>query len=197
MDRRGFVLGAVGLAAASLRVKAQEAGLLVSVERPKIVKQQCAQWCWAAAASMIFDHLGHRIDQTRIVETIYDGLVCVGARPMMITEIFDVPWTDDDSRLFTPRIEACYDQSCGVDNLTSRVIIDELSQDRMLLYANTRHCMAVAGACYIETPGGPKIQKVIVMDPWPDSPDERLLSDAEMRPAFMGGEMTYLAAVRV
>ncbi len=197
MDRRAFVLGAVGLAVASVPVKAQSMGRLVSVERPKIVKQRCAQWCWAAAASMIFDHLGHRVDQTAIVEKVYDGLVCAGAQPTIITEILNVPWVDDNSHVFTPQIEACYDQSCGVDNLTSGVIIDELSQDRMLLYANTRHCMAVAGAFFVETPAGPKILKVIVMDPWPSGPDERLLSDAEMRPAFMGGEMTYLAAVRI
>lgn len=197
MDRRTFVLGAVGLAVASVPAKARSTGRLVSVERPKIVKQQCAQWCWAAAASMIFNHLGHRIDQTSIVAKVYDGLVCAGARPTIITEILNVPWIDDDSHVFTPQIEACYDQSCGVDTLTSAVIIDELEQDRMLLYANTRHCMAVAGALFVETAAGPKIMKVIVMDPSPEEPDERLLSDVEMRPAFMGGEMTYLAAVRV
>ncbi len=197
MDRRVFLASALAFASAPLFAKAQQAPKLVSVVRPTIVKQRCGEWCWAASASMIFGHLGHAIDQTRIVEKVYDGLLCVAARPVTITTILNVPWVDDDSKLFVPQIEARFDQSCAIDTLTSAFILDELLQDRMLLYASTRHCVAVSGAYYFETPAGPKIVSVIVMDPWPGGPDERFLTEAEMRPAFLGGEMTYLAAVRI
>jgi Papain-like cysteine protease AvrRpt2 len=196
MDRRAFILGAAGLAALPKRPNAQ--GIQrASVEHPDIVKQECAEWCWAASASMIFANLGHPVDQRRIVAAVYHELVCAPGQTLAITEVLNVPWIDDNDQQFQPQVEAGYDQIQNIVNITNNFILSELEQDRLLLYANTHHCMVVSEVDYFATPSGPNIINVTVLDPWPASPDVHPLSAPEMVPVFAGGQMMYLAAVRV
>jgi hypothetical protein len=201
MRRRDFILGAAGLVMSPAIVRAQ--GIqTATVARPERVIQKCPEWCWAASASMIFAHLGHPMDQEKIVAAEFSGLVCQPAQPGRITHVLNSPWTDDLGQQFRPHVNAGYDQLGGVNTIGfgsagNSFILNELMQNRMLLYGNTHHCMAIVEADYFPTQWGPDIRRVMVLDPWPYNPPEHPLSNLESRAAFVGGEMMYLAAVRI
>jgi hypothetical protein len=57
--------------------------------------------------------------------------------------------------------------------------------------------MVVTAADYFATPMGPSVQNVGVLDPWPLSLDFHPLSARELVPAFLGGEMMFLATVDI
>ena len=196
MDRRTFLRGVGALPLLPSHSFAQGVQR-ASVERPGVVKQECAAWCWAAASSMIFENLGHVVDQKSIVTRVYGGQYCTTAPTIAITSVLNVPWIDDNGDTFRPHIQAGYDQFRGIVNINNSFIVDELRSGRLLLYANTHHCMVIAEADYIMTPMGPNIINVLVLDPWPGSEDEHALTPPELHPAFAGGQMTYLAAVRL
>jgi papain like cysteine protease AvrRpt2 len=202
MRRREFVLGAAGLVVSPAVIKAQ--GLQrVSVVRPKRVLQECPQWCWAASASMIFSHLGHSIDQKKIVAAVFHGgLDCSAVMPKTITDVLNAPWIDDSGQQFRPHVTAGYDHLAGINEIGfgaagNTFIVNELQQNRMLLHANTHHCMALVEVDYFDTPMGPNIVNAIVLDPFPPNPPEHPLPRAEGTAAFAGGQMMYLAAVRI
>lgn len=173
------------------------------MEHPDLVRQECAEWCWAAAASMIFGSLGHQVDQKRIVDAVYHGRLCAAVQnTAIVSQVLNSVWTDDDGEQFRPQIEAGYDQEHGVFAINNAIIINELSQNRALLYANTHHCMVIVEADYIQTPFGPKIINVGVLDPWPSNlppyqSSFHSLTPPELHPAYLGGQMMYLAAVRI
>jgi hypothetical protein len=201
MQRRGFILGITGFAMTSI-VSVAQGIQKASVARPKIVRQECPEWCWAASASMIFDHLGHAIDQQRIVAAVYGGLTCQAAQPITITRVLSVPWIDDHGQQFQPRIQAGYDQLDGINTIGTggagnTFIVNELMNNRMLLYANTHHCMALVEVDYIMTPMGPNIINAVVLDPWPLSAPEHPLTGPDLGAVFAGGQMMYLAAVEI
>jgi hypothetical protein len=201
MRRREFILGAAGLVMSPAVIKAQ--GLQrISVARPALVRQECAEWCWAATASMVFAHLGHPIDQKKIVAAVFHGPVCSAAQPVIITNVLNAPWIDDRGQQFRPLIAAGYDQLTGINTIGfggagNAFIVNELMHNRMLLYANTHHCMALVEVDYIATPAGPNIVNAIVLDPFPSNPPEHPLIGPELSAAFVGGQMMYLAAVRI
>jgi Papain-like cysteine protease AvrRpt2 len=202
MRRREFILGAAGLVMSPAIIKAQ--GLQrVSLVRPKHVMQECPQWCWAASASMIFSHLGHPTDQKKIVAAVFQGgLPCSTGMPNTITNILNAPWIDDGGQQFRPHVIAGYDHFDGINTIGvgaagNMFILNELQQNRMLLLANTHHCMALVEADYFDTPMGPNIVKAVVLDPFPGNPPEHQLPPAEGTAAFAGGQMMYLAAVRI
>jgi hypothetical protein len=201
MHRREFILGGAGLAMSPALSKAQVVQK-AAVARPTVVRQQCPEWCWAASASMIFAHLGHPIDQKKIVAAAFHGLICSSAHPIIITNVLNAPWVDDRGQQFQPQISAGYDQLAGINTIGfagagNAFIVNELTQNRMLLYANTHHAMALVEVDYIPTPFGPNIVNAIVLDPWPFSPAEHPLVGPELSATFAGGQMMYLAAVRI
>jgi hypothetical protein len=212
MYRRTFLQGAAALATSSLakpsKVFAAQTALGMAgpmgvpsrawVEHPKIIKQHCDQWCWAASISMIFATLGHPMDQEQIVDRIFSGRVCrpAGTGKTMSEALGDT-WTDTHGVEFTANIDANYDQLAGIDNTSNAIIVDELSNDRPVLYANKHHAMVVVAVEYFETPMGPNVRAVGVLDPWPYNPDFHPLSQNEMIAAYRGGDMTYLGAVSI
>jgi len=146
---------------------------------------------------MIFGSLGHPTDQMKIVKAAHQGPDCNPAQTGLITRVLSAPWTDDRGQQFTPRIEAGYDQVNGIAAVSNAFIVNEILQDRPLLYANTHHCMVVVEAYYFPAATGPNVVSVGVLDPWPGSPSFHLLTPGELLPASQGGQMMYLAAVRV
>lgn len=168
------------------------------VSTPEVMRQECPQWCWAASIAMILTRLGHPMDQKVIVSSTFGGLVCMGA-PNTLTIAADLsrPWTDLNGVSFVSRVTAAYDPANGIANLNNRMIIDELSNDRPLLYCNQHHAMVLVVADYLDTPSGPNMLGGAVLDPWPLSPEWHYLSAREFTPIQWGGEMTFLAAVDV
>lgn len=92
---------------------------------------------------------------------------------------------------------AAYDFGAGVMAIDNRTIVDEILNDRPLLYGNQHHAMVISQVDYIDTPTGPAVLGVGVFDPWPSSPDFHPLTTAEMRGQHEGGEMSFLAAVHI
>jgi hypothetical protein len=172
------------------------------VPHPEFVAQQCDDWCWAASCSMIFGALGHPIDQKKLVDYLYSDLACAPApQTRDLTRILDNSWIDDRGVPFRSRIEAAFDQENGILAIDDALIVGELLRKRPLLYANKDHCMVIVEADFVMTASGPRIIRMAALDPSPsDQPDNspyRPLTEAERRPAFLGGQMMYLAAVRV
>lgn len=85
----------------------------------------------------------------------------------------------------------------GLDRIGNAFIADELAQNRPLLYANRQHAMVVTAMDYLATPAFLVPQAVGVLDPFPSSPPFHPLQQTEMRPAHLGGDMTFLAAVHM
>lgn len=205
MDRRAFIGALAGLAATTV-VRASQTRIgpqspmgvpyMAWVQRPALIRQQCPQWCWAASISMIFASHGHFVDQTDIVQKTYGRPVCVtSGNPISIARNLASNWVDSRGQPFSSRLVAAYDYYNGVQYINNAVIVNELTNDRPLLYCNTHHAMVVVSATYYATPAGPNIQTIGVMDPWPASAGFHTLSASEMLPATQqGGEMTFLAA---
>ena len=204
MHRRAFLCGAAAAAASTVAHAKQDnfGGLQRAyVEHPQIIRQQCPQWCWAASASMIFAHLGHPVDQMKIVQRLFGGLVCApSGNTINIARVLSAPWIDDNGQPFQCQIVGAYDPMNGIAAINNQFIINELVNDRPLLYCNTHHAMVVVDFNYAVAPNGMIVpQQVGVLDPWPMSPAFHPLTLPEMTGATVmpGGEMTFLAAVHV
>jgi hypothetical protein len=91
-----------------------------------------------------------------------------------------------------------------VGAINNAIIVNELLNQRPVMYCNLSHAMVIVGVTYFPTPI-PNIQSVTVMDPWPYSPRLHPLSAPEMVPAVFnplgqyvgGGQMSFLASVIV
>jgi len=205
MNRRSFIYGAAAVALAPARACAELMAPLTDapgrafVPHPQFVAQQCVDWCWAASCSMIFGTLGHPIDQKKVVDFLYSDRACAPApKTGDLTNLLSTSWVDDRGVRFRPRIEAGFDEENGIVAINDALIVAELTQKRPLLYANKDHCMVIVDADFVATPRGPRIVAMGALDPWRSSAAPyRRLSEAERRPAFLGGEMMYLAAVRI
>ncbi len=85
----------------------------------------------------------------------------------------------------------------GVNRINNSFIVDELRANRALLYANRNHAMVMTAAEFTDTPTGPNVYRVGVLDPYPTNKSFRSLTPLEMVPAYFGGHMTFLAAVHL
>ena len=208
MNRRSFLLMASVAALAPAASHAETfmpfAGAPDSafVPHAQFVAQKCDDWCWAASCSMIFGTLGHPTDQRKLVDFLYSDLACKPAPGTRdLTRILDNSWIDDRGVPFRSRIDAAFDQENGIMAIDDALIVGELTRKRPLLYANKDHCLVIVQADFIATPNGPHIVGMGALDPSPgDRPGPspyRALTEAERRPAYLGGEMMYLAAVRI
>jgi hypothetical protein len=210
MDRRTFVASAATSALALLSPRGSKATITALgpagpmglpmrawVAQPSIVRQDCPEWCWAASISMIFAAHGHPIDQQIFVLQKYHGLACAPAGvTITLAQDLSAPWTDKKGVTFQSIVSAAFDPSNGIYALNNQVIVDELSNNRPLLYCNTHHAMVLVSADFYQTPMGPNIISCGVLDPWPYSPAYHPLSTAEIFPVNTGGQMTFLAAVQ-
>jgi hypothetical protein len=168
------------------------------VERPTLVRQNCPLWCWAASISMIFASNGHRVPQEEIVQRTFGAMVCQpSGNPISIARDLSQQWTDTAGDEFDSTVSAAYDAWNGVVTLTNEFIVDQLSDDKPLLYCNSHHAMVLVSVDYIETPYGPNVVGAGVLDPWPGSPGFHALSGPELFPVDRGGQLTFLAAVDV
>lgn len=169
------------------------------VEHPDLLQQKCPEWCWAASISMIFAYYEHAVDQVRIVTETFGAPVCQSSNgPIPVIANLNRQWVDDDGDGFGCRIVAGYDAFDGINAINNAFIVNELGNDRPLFYANKHHAMVVVAVEYFATPMGPDVRAVGVLDPWPyNNPGFHSLAPSEMIPASLGGDMTFLASVRI
>lgn len=209
MNRRAFLNGMIS-ASIGAAAKAQQCvaigpgavGCHAEINFPSVrvayEYQQCPEWCWAASISMVFRFFGHPLDQKRIVIENYGSLVCApSGTASRIAANLNRSWAGDDGRPFTSQLTTVYDARAGVVAINNAFIVNEIVNQRPILYCNTHHAMVIIAVDYRPTQLGPQIDRVIVMDPWPLSPQIHPSSAPEMLPPQMRGQMTFLATVRV
>lgn len=168
------------------------------VANPQLVIQSCPQWCWAASIAMIFDSLGHPINQQTIVQATFGGNVCAPAsNTLTIAANLSRSWIDLNGNPFHSIVTAAYDPANNINLIDNNFIINELSNNKPLLYCNSHHAMVLVSMEYFNSLQGPLPQVCGVFDPWPNSPGYHMLSPPEMVPVHHGGQMTFLAAVSV
>lgn len=168
------------------------------VQNPSRIVQNCPFWCWAASAAMIFQSHGHQLSQEEIVQKSFQAqmAICTTANTMTIGTVLSQRWVDINGVAFHSHVNAAYDIFNNYYAIDNFVMINELSNDRPLLYANTHHAMVVVAVDYFMTAWGPDVRAVGVLDPWPTNQAFHLLTPQEMYPAHLGGQMTFLAAVQ-
>jgi hypothetical protein len=173
------------------------------VQHPQLVPQQCPEWCFAASIAMIFSCYGHPIDQKRIVERLWGQDVCAPAfNTSNIEHLLSDTWRDDAGVDFSSTVVAAYDAYNYVNSINNTTIVEELENDHPLLYCNTHHAMVVVSVDYMNQAGPNqsaipgRVDAVGVLDPF-TVPAFHLLSPAEIVPAHLGGQMTFLATVRI
>lgn len=164
-------------------------------------RQLNSKWCWAACVSMICKFHGFSLSQPRIVQQMHGSLIDKPGDDKLLTEALNRVWDDDDGRpirtraiVFSPKLD-----KFDVDN---RLVIDDLKNDLPLLCGARKHATVVARADYYEGPEGrPLVFQVHVIDPYPGAAKPplyaRLLEHDETVPVTIGGELRYLASVRV
>jgi hypothetical protein len=207
MNRRSLLISSLAIAATGIMAQPSRASVSALgpfgpmrawVANPQIVKQDCPQWCWAASISMIFAAYGHPVKQEKIVQRTYGSLVCLpSGNPLTIPANLSQTWIDDNGETFTSTVVAAYDPMNNVQTLFNPVIVDELANDRPLLYCNRHHAMVLVAADYVPRPWGTQILAGGVLDPWPESPDFHPLTQMELLAAGQGGEMMFLGTVRI
>jgi hypothetical protein len=161
--------------------------------------QQCEMWCWAASISMIFGFYGHPITQAQIVRATYGNIVCLpSGSTYTIGADLSRPWIDSRGVAFNSQVEAAYDYFNGFNTFAgNQSIINALKANNPMLYCNRSHAMVLYSVSYVDSPFGPDIQRADVIDPWPFSPRSHALSQSELFRADLGGDMTFLAQVRI
>ncbi|MGB6688316.1 MAG: C39 family peptidase [Terracidiphilus sp.] len=217
MDRRRLLAGAA-LVGISRLLPAQNCAMVApgvalcsaNISFPQVALaaeiQQCPEWCWAASISAVFNFFGYSVDQRTIVMRKYHQLVCAPSQTAaQIAAFLNTQWTDESTgNQFACRLTAAFDAMAHVGAINNAIIVNELLNQRPVMYCNLSHAMVIVGVTYFPTPI-PNIQSVTVMDPWPYSPRLHPLSAPEMVPAVFnplgqyvgGGQMSFLASVTV
>ena len=215
-SRRTFLSGAVGIAAAASSAHAYQlcpapgmmpksCSAMIDLQRytsqETFARQMNSEWCWAACVSMICKFHGFNLSQPRIVQQMHGGLINKPGDDKLLTEALNRSWDDDDGKLlrtsaivFSPILD-----KFDVDN---RRVLDDLKNDFPLLCGARKHATVVARADYYDGPDGrPLVFQVHVIDPYPGAAQPpffaRLLEHDETVPVTIGGELRYLASVRV
>jgi len=146
----------------------------------------------------MFSFYGHPLTQEEIVLATYGDVTCLPASSTTVLgQILSASWIDDYGFPFSSQIVADYDSYNGINDFSNAMVVNALSSNNPLLYANTHHVMVVYSVSYEQTSSGPNIQTVSVVDPWPLSPPFHALTSAEMVPVNLGGELTFLAEVNI
>lgn len=164
-------------------------------------RQLHSEWCWAACVSIICRFHGFHLSQPRIVQQMHGALINKPGDDRLLTDALNRTWEDDDGKplrtsaiVFSPILD-----KFDVDN---RRVLDDLKNDFPLLCGARKHATVVARADYYDGPDGrPLVFQVHVIDPYPGAAQPplfaRVLEHDETVPVTLGGELRYLASIRV
>lgn len=154
--------------------------------------QECQNWCWAACCEAIFGMSGYYIDQLLFVQKLFGGaLSCSTATGPMIKSAIDGSWIDSSGLSFNAYCGIVMDTHYGVHHPNPlSVVWDELNAGRALITGTLGHAVVITAMEYVRTPVGTQTTAVIVRDPWPFSPNRRVLTPAEFY------NVSFLATLR-
>ncbi|MEM6622894.1 MAG: hypothetical protein AAF674_11745 [Pseudomonadota bacterium] len=205
MDRRRFLLSAAvaGLSTPSLAEIAcnqgpghyqQTCDVGVIIGNIATPWQQCKLWCWAACVETAFGLRGYRVNQQMMAQKLFgDPYVCQPANGPMIEHVVNGNWTDLNGRAFQARLDIVMDLDRGISHPNPMgVIWDELRAGRPLLSGSLGHATLITAMNYTQAQGTtPQTNYITLRDPWPESPNKRLMTPQE----FYGARL--LATFRI
>lgn len=150
-------------------------------------RQECQYWCWAACCEAIFGLAGLKVNQKRFVEKVFGGnLVCTTATGPMIYQAINGPWTDDRGNQAFANAQVQMDLSFGIQHPNPIGLIwSELNAGRSVITGALTHAVLITAMEYVRTPAGPQPLAIIVRDPWPESPNKRVMTIQEFYGTFL------------
>jgi hypothetical protein len=165
-------------------------------------------WCWAATLEMIFRWHGKMISQEDIVLQTFGRLVDAPADPLTLLNAVSRSYRTRQggfhvhSKVWAPDF--------GIDQLNNLDLISALRANRPMVVCNASHMMVLIGVNYLQAPNGAiQVRQAWVADPFlMGSVTEhmgsarlpagfRYLYPAELQPITMGGQLRFVADVRV
>jgi hypothetical protein len=162
--------------------------------------QENSQWCWAASISMICKYHGFNLSQKSIVQDVYGGPVNMPGDDHVLQKELNKIWTDDDGRKFAVSARI-FSPALGTFDLANTAVVNELKNNRPLLNGSKSHATVTVRVDYIDTGADPMVQRVHVIDPWPDAAPKpqmaRLLAPDEMLALPKGGSLRFLASINM
>ncbi len=156
-------------------------------------RQRCPEWCWAACIETIFALHGKSVPQEAIVDKIFGGPACSAAVGPQIIGAIDGIWTETNGRQFSARAVPLLDMQFGIwtPNAAAAVAI-ELANNNPLINGALGHATVLTAMTYLRDIYGRGMpMQIVVRDPWPESPNRRMLTVQEV------AGTNFLAAIRV
>ena len=144
-------------------------------------RQSRQNWCWAACIEAIFRFHGYRVDQARIVEKVFGATFDAPANSPQIVYGVDGDWESDDGRSFDARAEVLWDTASffGRPDAAAQAAQD-LASGHPLILGALGHAVVLTGMKYQrDMAGNGMVYELTVRDPWPYSPNRRLLNGYE------------------
>ena len=194
----GAAAALAGLSRAELACEAYDAewqvcqaGLRFSPE-VRTAQQECEYWCWAACIEAIFALGCYSVSQAAIVERVYAEPVGAPAEGQTIASAASGSWRDARGRAFQAGTETLIDANIGLWRPDAAAVAGaELTAGRPLIVGTVGHAVLLTAVNYAhDNRGNLQILEMVVRDPWPTSPNRRVLSQMETQ------QMYFLAAVR-
>lgn len=163
--------------------------------------QEESQWCWAACISMVCRFHGFDLSQESIVRQMYGSVVNMPADDRVLTAAINRRWTTTDGRNIDITAST-FSPALGTSDVMNSTVVDDLRNNRPLINGSRNHATVTARVDYTRTNmGNPEVFKVHVIDPWPGATNNqqraRFLEQDEMTPVQLGGQLRYVASVRV
>ena len=193
LDRRKFIT--IAGASLALPITAQAAGYCtgfnnqgiarceigVVLNTVRTARQQCPQWCWAAAIQTIFDYAGYNVSQTQIVERLYPDRRCATANSRQILQTIEGRWQDRNGRRFYASPVPVLDLQMGVWNPSAGShVATALANGYPLISGAVGHATVLTAMSYLKDVYGKiLVQSVTLRDPWPGRPNKRYLTPQE------------------
>jgi hypothetical protein len=145
-------------------------------------RQRLDQWCWAACIEAIFSMHGFAVRQEAIVDKVFGGSLDRGATGPEVVAAVDGQWIDDDNKEFRAFADVLWDSQYLFGNRNAASIaVSELSRGNALINGAAGHATVLTAIAFERDIYGNGIPiQLTVRDPWPGSPNRRILSREEM-----------------
>jgi len=147
-------------------------------------RQRQANWCWAASVQMVLNYHGLYVQQERVVQRIYGGLV---DRPANANQILHAlsGWAPDQRGRYSSIHANPY-------TISGSQIVRDLANRWPLIVGlrnpngGTGHAVVLTAVYYsVGQSNEPVFRSVIIRDPWPGSPSRQELSWNEFQSRLM------------
>lgn len=153
-------------------------------------RQRQANWCWAATVQMVLNYHGLRVTQEEIVQRIFGAQIDAPGQPAHILAALS-GWAPDNRNRYSAI-------SASPVVWTGSQIVQDLAYKWPLIVGLQSepigHAYVLTAVYYRVNPynNEPIFDRVVLRDPWPDSPSRQEMSWDEFQ-----RRLTFVARVRV